>query len=162
MAKSVEVEVASEEAATWERRFNESARKAELQRSLLEVLESERVVLLNENARLEYHAASLAQENGGLAAEAHFVRCRAAELARRAAARAREDRRVRQLSVRIEDLQGQIHGLEKRNREQQQIGFQSCSSSSFSSSSCGGGGGGVSLKNELAEREGESDSEKKG
>lgn len=114
--KNVELEVVMEELGRSERRCSESSRKIELQRSLLEVLESERLVLLNENARLEYKAAALAEENKGLASESMFMRRRAGELAR-CVLKMREDRRVCMLSRKIEDLQGQIHGLEKRNKD---------------------------------------------
>lgn len=113
--KNVELELAVEELGRSERRCNESSRKIELQRSLLEVLESERLVLLNENARLEYRAAALAEENKGLASESIFMRRKAGELAR-CVLKMREEQRVCMLSRKIEDLQRQIHGLEKRNK----------------------------------------------
>lgn len=114
--KNVELELAVEELGRSERRCTESSRKIELQRSLLEVLESERLVLLNENARLEYRAVALAEENKGLASESIFMRRKAGELAR-CVLKMREEQRVCMLSGKIEDLQGQIHGLEKRNKE---------------------------------------------
>ncbi|EXB80242.1 hypothetical protein L484_025091 [Morus notabilis] len=95
--KNVELEVVMEELGRSERRCSESSRKIELQRSLLEVLESERLVLLNENARLEYKAAALAEENKGLASESMFMRRRAGELAR-CVLKMREDQRVCMLS----------------------------------------------------------------
>lgn len=114
--KNVELELAVEELGRSERQCTESSRKIELQRSLLEVLESERLVLLNENARLEYRAAALAEENKGLASESIFMRRKAGELAR-CVLKMREEQRVCMLSGKIEDLQRQIHGLEKRNKE---------------------------------------------
>lgn len=114
--KNVEVEIMLDELGQSDRRCNESLRKIELQKSLLEVLESERMILLNENARLGYRVAALAEENRGLASEAMFAKRKAAELAR-CVVMMREDQRVCLLSRKIEDLQGQIYGLEKRNKE---------------------------------------------
>uniref|UniRef100_A0A5B7CEU1 NAB domain-containing protein n=1 Tax=Davidia involucrata TaxID=16924 RepID=A0A5B7CEU1_DAVIN len=85
----------------------------ELQKSLLEVLESERLILLNENARLGYRVTALVEENKGLASESLFIKRKAGELAR-CVLKMKEDR---MLSHKIEDLQGQIYGLEKRNKE---------------------------------------------
>lgn len=81
----------------------ESRKKIELQRSLLEVLESERVVLTNENSRL--------------ASESLFMKRKAGELARCVLLERTEDQRVFVLSRKIDDLQGQIYELEKRNKE---------------------------------------------
>ncbi|PON91204.1 Protein Networked (NET), actin-binding (NAB) domain containing protein [Trema orientale] len=114
--KNVEVELMLDELARSERRCSESSRKIELQKSLLEVLESERLILLNENARLGYRVAHLAEENRGLVSESMFAKRKAAELAR-CMVMMREDQRVCMLSRKIEDLQGQIYGLEKRNKE---------------------------------------------
>lgn len=114
--KTVDYEIIVDELSTEERRWGESSRKIELQKSLLEVLESERLILLNENARLAYTAAELAEENKGLAAESVFMKMKAGELAR-CVLKMREDHRMGMLSRKIEDLQGQIYGLEKRNKE---------------------------------------------
>lgn len=81
----------------------ESKKKIELQKSLLEVLESERVVLTNENSRL--------------ASESLFMKRKAGELARCVLLERTEDHRVFVLSRKIDDLQGQIYELEKRNKE---------------------------------------------
>ena len=81
----------------------ESKKKIELQQSLLEVLESERVVLTNENSRL--------------ASESLFMKRKAGELARCVLLERTEDHRVFVLSRKIDDLQGQIYELEKRNKE---------------------------------------------
>lgn len=81
----------------------ESRKKIELQKSLLEVLESERVVLTNENSRL--------------ASESLFMKRKAGELARCVLLERTEDQRVFVLSRKIDDLQGQIYELEKRNKE---------------------------------------------
>ncbi|URD90141.1 KIP1-like protein [Musa troglodytarum] len=94
-----------------ERRLAESARKIELQGSLVEVLEAERMVLL---ARVPGAAAE--EEARAVAAELGYMRRRAAELAR-AVVKLREDHRVCLLGRRIECLQAQIYGLERRNRE---------------------------------------------
>ncbi|KAF9624056.1 hypothetical protein IFM89_007754 [Coptis chinensis] len=114
--KSVDCDILLHEMGLLERCSDESSRKMELQRSLLEVLESERLILLNENARLGYQVTALAEENKGLASEAMSMKRKASELAR-CVLKMREDHRVCMLSRKIEDLQGQINGLEKRNRE---------------------------------------------
>ncbi|GAB2247718.1 hypothetical protein Droror1_Dr00007600 [Drosera rotundifolia] len=114
--KSVEYDLMEHELNVRERRFLETSRKVELQKSLLEVLESERMILLNENTRLEYKVASLVEENKGLASETIFMKRKAGELAR-CVLKMRDDHRVFMLSRKIEDLQGQIFSLEKRNKE---------------------------------------------
>ncbi|WVZ55123.1 hypothetical protein U9M48_005826 [Paspalum notatum var. saurae] len=99
-----------------ERRAAEAARRIELQGSLVEVLESERLVLLGENARLGLRAS--AAEDGAAAAQAElgYARRRAADLAR-LVVKLREDHRVCALGRRIEALQAHVYGLELRNRE---------------------------------------------
>ncbi|PIA64160.1 hypothetical protein AQUCO_00201444v1 [Aquilegia coerulea] len=114
--KTVDCEILLHELGVQEQSSTESSRKMELQKSLLEVLESERLILLNENARLGYQVTTLAEENKGLASESMLMRRKASELAR-CVLKMREDHRVCLLSRKIEDLQGQINGLEKRNRE---------------------------------------------
>uniref|UniRef100_F6HVT8 NAB domain-containing protein n=3 Tax=Vitis vinifera TaxID=29760 RepID=F6HVT8_VITVI len=114
--KNVECDILLDEVSMVERRFGESTRKIELQKSLLEVLESERMILLNENVRLGYKVSALIEENKGLASESLFMKRKAGELAR-CVLKMREDHRVCMLSRKIEDLQGQIYGLEKRNKE---------------------------------------------
>jgi hypothetical protein len=99
-----------------ERRNAESARKIELQGSLLEVLESERLVLLGENARLGFRASEAEEEAAAAAAELGYTRRRAAEMAR-LVVKLREDHRVCMLGRKIEALQAQVYGLEMRNRE---------------------------------------------
>ncbi|KAJ0492842.1 putative protein Networked (NET), actin-binding (NAB) [Helianthus annuus] len=81
----------------------ESKKKIEIQKSLLEVLESERVVLSNENSRL--------------ASESLFMKRKAGELARCVLLERTEDERVFALSRKIDELQGQIHTLKKQNKE---------------------------------------------
>lgn len=54
VSKAVENEILLHELEVMDRYKGESLRKMELQKSLLEVLESERMVLLTENARLGY------------------------------------------------------------------------------------------------------------
>lgn len=88
----------------------------ELQKNLLDVLESERLILLNDNATLGYRVTALVEENKGLASESLFLKRKAAELAR-CVLKTREDHRVCMLSRKIQDLQGQIYSLEKRNKE---------------------------------------------
>ncbi|XP_057812379.1 kinase-interacting family protein-like [Salvia miltiorrhiza] len=114
--KTVEYDIVENELAAVEKRWSESSRKMELQKNLLDVLESERLILLNDNATLGYRVSALADENKGLASESMFLKRKAAELAR-CMLKTREDHRVCLLSRKIEDLQGQIHGLEKRNKE---------------------------------------------
>ncbi|KAF3646995.1 hypothetical protein FXO37_20204 [Capsicum annuum] len=72
-----------------ERQNNESSTKIELQKSLLDVMESERLILLNENATLGYKVATLMEENNVVSSESLFMKKKA----------------------------GQIYGLEKRNKE---------------------------------------------
>ncbi|KAE9586117.1 putative protein Networked (NET), actin-binding (NAB) [Lupinus albus] len=114
--KNVEYDVLMHEVGVMERKCCESSRKSELQKSLLEVLESERLVLLNENASLSYRVNTLVEENKGLASESVFIKRKAGELAK-CVMKMREDHRVYMLHKKIEDLQAQIHGLEKRNNE---------------------------------------------
>ena len=114
--KNVEYDVLMHEVGVMERKYCESSRKNELQKSLLEVLESERLVLLNENASLSYRVNTLVEENKELASESVFIKRKAGELAK-CVLKMREDHRVFMLHRKIEDLQAQIHGLEKRNKE---------------------------------------------
>ncbi|KAL1357032.1 hypothetical protein HN51_009035 [Arachis hypogaea] len=114
--KNVECDVMVHEVGAMERKYCESSRKNELQKSLLEVLESERHVLLNENASLSYRVNTLVEENKELVSESAFVKRKAGELAK-CVLKMREDHRVFMLHRKIEDLQAQIHGLEKRNKE---------------------------------------------
>ncbi|KAL6645310.1 hypothetical protein ACP70R_016918 [Stipagrostis hirtigluma subsp. patula] len=113
VAAWVDRDVLADEA---ERRRAESARKIELQGSLVEVLESERLVLLGENARLGFRASAAEEEAAAAAAELGYTRRRAAELAR-LVVKLREDHRVCMLGRKIEALQAQVYGLELRNRE---------------------------------------------
>ncbi|KAF8389578.1 hypothetical protein HHK36_024094 [Tetracentron sinense] len=116
VTKSVDYDILLHEVGNEERSVTESSRKIELQKSLLEVLESERLILLNENARLGYQVSALAEQNKGLMSESVFMKRKASELAR-CVFTMRDDHRVCLLSRRIELLQGQIYGLEKRNKE---------------------------------------------
>lgn len=114
--KNVEYEIMMHEMGNMEQRYGESSRKIELQKCLLEVLESERLILLSENAKLGYRVTTLVEENKGLASESMFMKRKARELAN-CVLKMREDHRVYMLNRRIEDLQAQIYGLEKRNKE---------------------------------------------
>ncbi|KAK9115618.1 hypothetical protein Sjap_014565 [Stephania japonica] len=114
--KTVEYEILAHELATLERCNSESSRKMDLQKSLLEVLESERLVLLSENARLGYSVNALMDENKGLTREMMLMKRKAGDLAR-CVLKMRADHRVCLLVRRIEDLQCQVYGLEKKNRE---------------------------------------------
>lgn len=116
VVKNVECDILLNEVSISEQRCNDSSRKIELQKSLLEVLESERMILLHENTRLGYRVSALVEENRELVSESVFVKRKAGELAR-CMMKMREDQRVLLLSRKIEDLQGQIFGLEKRNKE---------------------------------------------
>ncbi|KAL6508534.1 hypothetical protein OROGR_023245 [Orobanche gracilis] len=119
--KIIVYEIISNELSAAENKWGESSRKMELQKNLLDVLESERSILMNDNAALGYRVAALVEENEGLASESLFLKRKAAELAR-CVLKTREDRRVCMLSWKIEDLQEQIHGLEKRNKEEGKSG----------------------------------------
>lgn len=114
--KNVEYDILVHETTVMERRYSESSRKIGLQKSLLEVLESERLILLNDNAKLGYRVTALVEENKGLASESMFMKRKASELAR-CVLKMREDHRVYMLNRKIENLQEQIYGLEKRNKE---------------------------------------------
>ncbi|KAJ6760147.1 PROTEIN NETWORKED 4A [Salix purpurea] len=121
-------------------------RKVELLKKLLEVLESERIVLLNENVRMGRKMQALMEENKGLSSEAMFMKMKAGELAR-CVLKMREDHRVCMLTRKIEDLQGQIHGLEIRNREccQQLLKKEELKEDKISSGGGGGKDGGVAF-----------------
>ncbi|KAI9092475.1 hypothetical protein K1719_027603 [Acacia pycnantha] len=114
--KNVAYEIMMHEFCVMEKKYCESSRKIDLQKSLLEVLESERLVLLNENGNLGFRVKALVEENKGLASESMFVKRKAGELAK-CVVKMREDHRVFMLHRKIEDLQAQINGLEKRNKE---------------------------------------------
>ncbi|KAI4352029.1 hypothetical protein L6164_006319 [Bauhinia variegata] len=114
--RNVEYDIVMHEVTVMERKHCESSRKIDLQKSLLEVLESERLVLLNENASLGFRVNTLVEENKELASESVFIKRQAGELAK-CVIKMREDHRVFVLHKKIEDLQAQIHGLEKRNKE---------------------------------------------
>ncbi|GJN30048.1 hypothetical protein PR202_gb18323 [Eleusine coracana subsp. coracana] len=92
------------------------ARKIELQGSLVEVLESERLVLLGENARLGFRALAAEEELVVAAAELGYMRRRAAEMAQ-LVVKLREDHRVCMMGRKVEALQAQVYGLELRNHE---------------------------------------------
>ncbi|XP_042417563.1 kinase-interacting family protein-like [Zingiber officinale] len=113
---SVERYLLAAEGADAERRKAESSRKIELQGSLVEVLEAERMVLLGENVSLGLRAASLEKVAQAVESELGFMRQRAAELAW-ALVQLRENQRMCLLGRKIEGLQAQVYGLELRNRE---------------------------------------------
>ncbi|CAN4100585.1 unnamed protein product [Withania somnifera] len=114
--RSVDCEIILHELSQVNKHCNESSRKIELQESLFELLESERLILLNENARLGYQVASSMEENKELYLESLFMKRKVAELGRCMLNR-REDHTVCVLSRKVEHLQGQIYGLERRNKE---------------------------------------------
>lgn len=114
--KMVECEIALNELSVVEKKCGESFRKIEMQRNLLGLLESERLILVNDNLTLEYRVSALVEENKGLSSESVFLKRKTADLAR-CVLKTREDHRVYELNRKIEDLQGQIDGLEQRNKE---------------------------------------------
>ncbi|XP_044476899.1 kinase-interacting family protein-like [Mangifera indica] len=116
VVKNVENEMLQNQVNEMEQVGNESGKKIDLLKKLLELLESERVILMNEKVKLEYKVDSLEEDKRSLASEAMFMKRKACELAR-IVLRMREDHRVCILSQKIEDLQEQIYGLEKRNKE---------------------------------------------
>lgn len=120
VAKNVESDILVNQVNEMDHVCNESRRKIELLKSLMELLESERMILVNENVKLGYKVSAVVEENKGLASEAIFMKRKASELAR-CVLRMREDYRVCILSQKIEDLQEQIYGLEKRNKEYYQM-----------------------------------------
>ncbi|RWV84495.1 hypothetical protein GW17_00053787 [Ensete ventricosum] len=113
---SVERDLLEAESAEADRRLAESARKIELQGSLVEVLEAERMVLLGENSRLGFLAVAAEEEMHAVAADLGYLRRRAADLAG-ALVKLRQDHRVCLMGRKVEGLQAQIYGLEERNRE---------------------------------------------
>ncbi|XP_031495728.1 kinase-interacting family protein [Nymphaea colorata] len=116
VANQVEADLLRHELECERSAGRDSARKIELQQSLLEVLESERLILLGENGRLSYRVAAVTEENKGLIADVVFLKRKVGELGR-CLLKLRDDHRVCMLSRRVEDLQAQVYGLEKRNRE---------------------------------------------
>ncbi|WCJ34725.1 kinase interacting (KIP1-like) family protein [Euphorbia peplus] len=114
--KNVEEELIKAQMGELEHQNRECTRKMEILNKLVEVLESERVVLLDENSRLGYKVSNLMQENQELGSESVFLKRKAAQLTR-CLMRIREDHSVCVLTRKIEDLQEQIHGLEKRNQD---------------------------------------------
>ncbi|GAV79754.1 KIP1 domain-containing protein [Cephalotus follicularis] len=116
VTKKVENDILVDQLGDVEQQCGESWRKIALMKKLLELSESERIILVNDNIKLGYQVGSLLEENKGLASEAMFMKRKAAELAR-CVLRMRADHRVFLLSQKVEYLQGQIYGLEKRNKE---------------------------------------------
>ncbi|KAK4749035.1 hypothetical protein SAY87_026484 [Trapa incisa] len=117
--KNVDCDILLHEAETSGLRSDNASRKIELQRSLLEVLEAERLMLLNENVRLGYRVDALIEENRDLAAELVFMKSKVGELAQ-CFLKVREEQTACRLSRKIEDLQGQIYRLERRNKDYQE------------------------------------------
>lgn len=91
--RNVDYDFVLDELNQVERQNNESSRKIELQKSLLDVMESERLILLNENATLGYKVATLMEENNVVSSESLFMKKKAGELAK-CILRMREDHRV--------------------------------------------------------------------
>lgn len=94
----------------------ECLQKVELLKMLLELLDSERMMLLDENTRLGYKMNAILEEKNVVASEAMFMKRKATELAR-CLLSMRDDYRTCILKQRIEDLQEKIFFLEKRNKE---------------------------------------------
>ncbi|XP_065880406.1 kinase-interacting family protein-like [Euphorbia lathyris] len=107
--KNVEEEILKAQMSEIEQQNHECNTKMEILKKLIEVLESERVVLLSENSRL-------GEENRGLVSETVFMKRRVAQLTR-CLMKMKEEHSVCMLTGKIEDLQRQIYGLEKRNKE---------------------------------------------
>ncbi|KAK4751028.1 hypothetical protein SAY87_004510 [Trapa incisa] len=63
-------------------RMEESYKKIQLQENLLEVLESERMILVRQNADLELQVAALVEQNQVLLGEKELLKYRASELAK--------------------------------------------------------------------------------
>ncbi|XP_038724819.1 kinase-interacting family protein-like isoform X2 [Tripterygium wilfordii] len=114
--KNMENDLLKDQVSDMEQVSHEASRKIDLLKKLLELLESERMVLLNENAGLRYRVTALLEENEGLSSESMFMKRKTAEMAR-CVLKMREDHRVCMLSQKIENLQEQIYGLEKKNKE---------------------------------------------
>ncbi|GKV21491.1 hypothetical protein SLEP1_g31468 [Rubroshorea leprosula] len=114
--KNVENEFLANQLGDMDQQRNDCLRKIELLKMLLELLESERVMLLNDNVRLGHKVSAVLEEKNVVASEAMFMKRKAAELAR-CLLRMRDDYRTCILRQKIEDLQEQIFFLEKRNKE---------------------------------------------
>lgn len=119
IAKDVQNDVLVHQVMEVERQWKESGRKIELLKKLLELLETERLMLSEDNGRLSYKVNALLEENKAIHSDAMIMKRRALELGR-SMLKMREDYRVCMLSQKISDLQQQIHLLEKRNGEYHQ------------------------------------------
>ncbi|XP_057967021.1 kinase-interacting family protein [Malania oleifera] len=136
--KWVDCEILEQELGAAERRWGESWRKTEVQRSLVEVLEAEREILAKENGRLGRRVRALEEENRRLGAETGWTRRKAAEVYAKCVVGMGEEHRMWVLGRKIEDLQGQIDGLERRNQEY----YEMLQSSHWKKEKGSGGGGG--------------------
>ncbi|KAK4778780.1 hypothetical protein SAY86_006308 [Trapa natans] len=116
VTKNVERDILLHEVNLMERWSGESSRKMDLQENLLEVLESERMILLSQNTELGHQVVALMEENQVLATESELMKTRAAELAK-CIWKIREEGCVGELSCKIDDLKDRIFGLEKQNKE---------------------------------------------
>lgn len=114
--KNVENYMLLDQVGNMNQQQNESLQKVELLKMLLELLDSERMMLLDENTRLGYKMNAILEEKNIVASEAMFMKRKATELAR-CLLRMRDDYRTCILRQRIEDLQEKIFFLEKRNKE---------------------------------------------
>lgn len=114
--KNVEHDLLIHEVSLMVRRSGESSRKIELQENLLDVLESERMTLLGQNAALAYQVSALVEENQVLATESELMKSRAEELAK-CVWKIREEGCVGELRSKIDDLQDRIIVLEEKNKE---------------------------------------------
>ncbi|CAN6481733.1 unnamed protein product [Victoria cruziana] len=152
VAGQVEAELLRHELECERSAGRDSARKIELQQSLLEVLESERLILLGENGRLSYRVATVTEENKGLMADVVFLKRKVGELGR-CLLKLRDDHRVCVLSRRVEDLQAQVYGLEKRNRECLERMGGGGGGRKGQAALMAGGGGGFGVEMEILRRE---------
>ncbi|ERN09500.1 hypothetical protein AMTR_s00029p00119960 [Amborella trichopoda] len=113
---TVEREIILDEMKQTNQSLKDTSKKIDLQKSLLEVLESERLVLLTENGKLAYQITAVTEENRRVISENKFLSQKATELAR-CVVRMRNDHTVCVLGRKMEELQGQIRNLEKQNKE---------------------------------------------
>ncbi|KAJ8752471.1 hypothetical protein K2173_004759 [Erythroxylum novogranatense] len=113
--KNVERELLVDQVGEMEQQGCVSSKMIDLLKKLLEILESERVVLLNENARLEQMVSALLEENRGLKSEGVLLKKKANELARYVV-KVTEDHRMALVSRKTEHLEEQIYGLKERRK----------------------------------------------
>lgn len=114
--KTAEREFMIHELGIIEQKGQESSKKIRIQRSLLEVLEAERNILLNQNKSLGDKVGMLEEENRELALESNLIRSQANDLAR-CVLELKEEESVGRLLCTIDDLHDRVQWLEKTNME---------------------------------------------